>query len=316
MRRFPQVDHTACRPCTGSAHRSNTIPASGNLRSIVYMLGSVVFFSCMDAVMKLMTSHYPPVQVAALRGLSALPLVCLYVVWRGEAGRLLQVRWPLHLLRGALGVAMLSLFAFGLKNLPMSEAYTLFFIAPLLITLLSVPVLKEKVQALHWVAIAVGMLGVVVALRPDQGAFFTWGAVAVLAAAGCYAVSAVTGRVLSRTDSSAAMVFWMTVLLSMGATALAAKGWVPVRREDLWTIVLLAGTGFVGQICITEAFRHGQASVVAPFEYSALACGVALDWLLWHTLPDGATLAGAAIIVASGLYLVRHERRVTAALPP
>jgi drug/metabolite transporter (DMT)-like permease len=268
----------------------------------------------MDAVMKVLTEHYPPVQVAALRGLSGLPLVCLYVVLRGEAGRLLQVRWPLHLLRGVLGVAMLSLFAFGLKNLPMSEAYTLFFIAPLLITILSGPVLGEKVRALHWVAIAVGMVGVVVALRPDQDAFFTWGALAVLAAACCYAVSAVTGRVLSRTDSSSAMVFWLTVLLSIGATALASRVWVPVRHGDLWAIALLASSGFIAQICITEAFRHGQASVVAPFEYSALACGVTLDWLLWHTLPDGGTLAGAAIIVASGLYLVRHERRTAAAL--
>ncbi|WP_255358112.1 DMT family transporter [Pseudorhodoferax sp. Leaf267] len=286
--------------------------STNNRRGILAMLGAVSFFAWMDAVMKLLAAHYPAVQVAALRGLAGLPLVCLYVWWRGEAGRVLQVRWPLHLLRGGLGVAMLTLFAHGLQTLPMAAAYTLFFIAPILITLLSVPVLHERVRPAHWLAIGVGMAGVLVALRPDGDALMSWGALSVLAAAGCYAVSAIAGRLLTRTDSSASLVFWMTVLVATGATALAADGWVPLRAEHGWTIVALAVTGFIGQLCITEAFRHGQAAVVAPFEYAALAWAVALDWLLWRALPDGATLAGAAIIVASGLYLVRLERRAPA----
>ncbi len=273
------------------------------------MLAATAFFSCMDAVMKLLAATYPPMQVAALRGLSALPLVGVYVWWRGETTRtLLRVRWSLHLLRGALGITMLTLFATGLRSLPLAEAYTLFFIAPLLITMLSIPVLKERVPPLHWIAIALGMVGVVVALRPDQSAFQSWGALAVLAAAGCYAVSAIAGRVLSRSDSSASLVFWMTLQLSIGAGVLAAAHWVPLRAADGLLIAALAITGFLGQICITEAFRQGQASVVAPFEYTALAWGIGFDWLLWQALPDGMTLLGGAIIVCSGLYLVRKER--------
>lgn len=285
------------------------ITAHDNRRGILAMLAAVSFFAWMDAVMKLLAAHYPAVQVAALRGLAGLPLVCLYLWWRGEAGRVLQVRWPLHLLRGVLGVAMLSLFAYGLRTLPMAVAYTLFFVGPILIALLSVPVLKERVRPTHWVALAAGMAGVLVALRPDQDALLSWGALAVLASALCYAVSAITGRVLTRTDSSASLVFWMTILVALGAGALAARGWVPLQAEHGWTIVALAVTGFIGQLCITEAFRHGQASVVAPFEYAALAWAVGLDWLLWQALPDAATLLGAAIIVASGLFLVQHERR-------
>ena len=254
---------------------------TGNLRSIVAMLLAVGFFSLMDTVLKLLVGVYPPMQVAALRGLCALPLVLVFVAWRGEGRTLLQVRWPLHLMRGVIGVAMLTLFTFGLRTLPLAEASTLFVIAPLLITAVSVPVLKEKVRAVHWLAIAVGMVGVVVALRPSADAFFTWGALAVLGAAACYAVSAIAGRLLSRTDSSASLVFWSMVMIAVGAGVLALPDWVAVRREHLGLLLALAVTGFLGQIAITEAFRHGQASAVAPFEYSALAWGMALDWVLW-----------------------------------
>jgi drug/metabolite transporter (DMT)-like permease len=291
------------------------VPASGNLRSIVFMLGAVCFFSLMDAVMKFLAGTYPPMQVAALRGLSALPFVLVYVAWLGAGRSLLRVRWPLHLLRGALSIAMLSLFAFSLRELPLAEAYTIFFVAPLLITLLSIPVLKERVRLSHWAAIVAGMAGVLVALRPSHEGFFTLGALAVLGAAACYAASAIAGRLLSRTDASVTLVFWTTVALALGAGLLAAPQWVPVARAD-WSLVLaLAVTGFIGQVCITEAFRHGQAAVVAPFEYTALAWGVGLDWVLWRTFPDAWTWAGGAIIVASGLYLVRRER-VKAAVAP
>ena len=281
----------------------------GNLRSILAMLVAVGFFSLMDAVMKTLSGHYPAMQVAALRGLSALPLVCAYVLWRRQTGSLLHCRWGLHLLRGALGVAMLSLFAWSLKELGLAEAYTIFFVAPLLITVLSIPLLRERVSAVHWAAIGVGMVGVVVALRPDQSHFFSAGGLAVLAAAACYSVSAIAGRILSRTDSSVSLVFWMTVLMSIGAGVLAWPNRVPVPPADWGLILALAITGFGGQLAITEAFRHGQASAVAPFEYTALAWGIALDWGLWQILPDGYTLLGGAIIIGSGLYLVHLERR-------
>jgi len=210
---------------------------------------------------------------------------------------------------------MLSLFTLGVRELPLSAAYTLFFISPLLITMLSVPVLKERVPAAHWGAIAVGFIGVLIALRPSgddlQSGFVTVGGLATLGAALCYAVAAVTGRLASRTDSSESMVLWMMVLMSLGAGALAWPDWVAIERSDAPLLLALAITGFCGQLAITEAFRHGQASAVAPFEYSALAWGLGLDWLIWQTLPASHTWWGAAIIVGSGLYLVRREKRIT-----
>ena len=288
---------------------------SANVRGILAMVAAVGCFSLMDALLKTLSGSYPAMQVASLRGLAALPLVVVYVVWRGQVRSLLKVRWPLHLLRGVINITMLTLFAFALRELGLAEAYTLFFIAPLLITALSTVVLGEKVRGAHWVAIVLGLVGVVVALRPSQDALFSIGALAVLGAAAAYAVSAIAGRLLTRTDSSASLVFWTTTLLALGASALAWPQWVAVNA-DHWPLVAALGfTGFLGQLAITEAFRHGQASVVAPFADTALAWGMGLDWVLWHTVPGATTLMGGAIIIGSGLYLVRTER-TQAVLPP
>lgn len=279
-----------------------------NVRGIVAMLIAVGFFSLMDAGLKHLSAHYPAMQVAAIRGLSSLPLVLLWVAASGTVATLWKVRWPLHLLRGALSIVMLSAFAYALKRMPLTGAYALFFVAPLLITALSVPLLGEKVGPRRWSAIAVGLVGVLVVLRPSGDGVLGWAGLAVLVAATAYALSAIMVRVLHRTDSSQSMVFWMLVMTGFGAAALAWPAWQPLQGADGWTIVGVGLSGFLGQVAITEAFRSGQASVVAPFEYSALAWALGLDWLVWQVLPDGMTLAGAGIIVASGLYLLRRER--------
>ena len=278
-----------------------------NLRSNYAMLAAAGMFSLMDTAMKLLSETYPAMQVTALRALSSLPLVCLYLLYRGAFKNVLKVRWPLHVLRGVLGILMITLFAYGLKRLSLAEAYSLFFIAPLLITALSVFILKERVDLARWCAIVVGLGGVLVVLRPEGGDFLSLAGLAVLAAAACYAVSAITGRILSRTDASESMVFWLMIMMAAGGVALCWHDWVAIRREDWLLLAGLSVSGFLGQLAITEAFRSGKASSVAPFEYSALAWGMSLDWLLWRTLPDQYTLIGAAIIIASGIYLVRKE---------
>ncbi|MYM39003.1 DMT family transporter [Duganella qianjiadongensis] len=271
------------------------------------MLVSVAMFSLMDTAMKVLSAHYPATQVTAMRALSSLPLLCGYMLVRGAFRGITRVRWPVHVLRSVLGVIMLTSFAYGLKELSLAQAYTLFFIAPTLITALSVWVLKERVGLGQWVAIVVGLLGVLVVLRPEGSGFISLGGLAVLGAAICYALAAIVSRVLARTDSNEAMMFWYLLMMAGGGLAMSLSHWVPLRAEDGWVLLALALSGFFGQLAITRAFSSGQASVVAPFEYSALAWGVAIDWLLWQVLPDGYTLLGATIIIASGIYLVRRE---------
>ena len=287
-----------------------------HLRSVYAMLLAIAMFSLMDTVMKLLAAHYPAMQIAALRGLTSLPLVLAYVGWRGGFGSVFKVRWPLHILRGVLGIAMLSLFAFALKKLSLAEAYTIFFIAPALITALSVVFLKEVVDAARWSAIGVGLVGVIIVLRPTGAGMLTLGGLAVLGAAACYAVSAIAVRILGRTDSGDNMILWLMLMMSVGASALAAPGWLAIRASDVMLLLAMAVTGFIGQIAITEAFNKGEASKIAPLEYTALAWGVLLDWLLWQSLPDRYTLIGAAIIIASGVYLIRSEHQHASAEHP
>ncbi len=287
------------------------MPATPDLqprRAALLMLVSVAPFALMDAGLKTLSAHYPPFQVAAMRGLSSLPLVLGWALASAGAGALLRVRWPLHLVRGVLGIVMMASFVYALKRLPLSTAYSIFFVAPLLITALSVPILGEHVGPRRWTAIAVGLLGVLVVLRPTGEGVLTLAGLAVLVAAFGYAVSAILVRVLARTDSTQATTFWLLALMALGAGLLAWPGWVPLRGEHAAIIAGIGIAGALGQYTITEAFRSGEASLVAPLEYSALVWGVLLDLSLWGVLPDGLTWLGAAIIVGSGLYLIRRER--------
>jgi drug/metabolite transporter (DMT)-like permease len=287
-----------------------------NAGAIGIMLASVAAFSLMDAGLKRLAGHYPALQVATLRGLASLPPILLWIATTSGFATVLRVRWPLHLLRGGLSVMMIGCFAFGLRDLSLSTAYTLFFVAPLLVTALSVPLLGERVEWQRWLAILVGLLGTLVVLRPSTRGMMTLAGFGVLAAAAGYAGSAIAVRVLSRTDSTQSMVFWMLVMLSLGAGLLAAPDWQPIRREDFGVIGAIGVCGSIGQYAITRAFSMASPSVVAPFEYFALLWGMGLDWVFWRAWPDAWTFVGAAIIVASGLYLIHRERSPTVVMTP
>ncbi|HSR65666.1 MAG TPA: DMT family transporter [Xanthomonadaceae bacterium] len=278
------------------------------LRAMATMLVAVATFSLMDAGLKALAAHYPPFEVAALRGAASLPWVLGWVLSSAGLRSLRPVQWWLHLLRAAMGIAMMAAFVYALRTLPLANAYSIFFVAPLLITALSGPLLGERVGPRRWLAIAIGLAGVLVLLRPSGDGLLSAAALAVLLAALMYAVSAITVRWLARTDSNQAMVVWLLALMALGAGVLAWPHWVPLRTEHLWLVAGVGVAGAVGQYAITDAFRRGEASLLAPLEYTALVWGVLLDLSLWHTLPDGTTWLGAAIIVASGLYLLRRER--------
>lgn len=279
-----------------------------NLRGITLMVAAVGLLACMDAGLKQLSAHYPPLQVTALRSLASWPLVAAWAFWTVGARSLLRVRWGMHLFRGVVGIATLTAFVTGVRALPLTTAYTLFFVAPLLITAMSGLILRERIGAHRWAAILAGFAGVLVALRPTGEGALTWAGLAILAAALGYAVSVVTVRVLGRTDSTQSMVFWVLTMMTIAALALAAPHWVAIATEHWLLIAAVGVVGAFGQYALTEAFARGEASVVAPFEYTALAWGLGFDLAFWGVLPDAMTWAGATIIVASGVYLMRRER--------
>ena len=287
------------------AHSASDHPTKG----IFCMLLAVGMFCAMDACMKQLTQHYGPMQIASLRAFFAWPLIVVWLITTNRVQHLLNSRWSLHLLRAVLGIVMLSAFVYAIQTLSLSDAYAIFFAAPLLITAMSVWFLGEHVQLRQWVAIGIGMLAVIFMLKPEGDQLLSLGALAALVSALCYAISAITVRVLSRTDNSGNMVFWLMTMIGVGAGALAYPDWVALSSDHLWLFALMGLSGAVGQVFITEAFRLAPASVIAPFEYTALVWGLGFDILLWQLYPDLSLLIGAGVIMASGLYLWAQERR-------
>lgn len=229
---------------------------------MAFMLIAVSTLALMDGCLKALSGHYGALQVATIRSISAMPFVLGWVALTIGFRPLLNVRFPLHLLRGAIGIMMLTFFTWALRRLALVEAYSIFFVAPILITTFAALILREKVDARRWLAIGIGFTTVLVMLRPTGEGAMTLAGLAVLISAFGYALSAITVRVLHRTDSSQSMVFWVMTLQGLGAAALSFADWQPILRSD---------------------------------------------WLVWRTTPALSTLIGSAVLIVSGVYLLRRE---------
>ncbi len=258
--------------------------------------------------MKMLSSSYPTLQVTMLRGAASLPFVLVWVLATAGPRSIVPVRWGLHLLRGVLGMAMIGCFVYALRTLSLSTAYTIYFVAPLLVAALSVPLLGEYVGPRRWVAIGIGLVGVLVVLRPGVDGFISFPGLMVLLAATAYAIAAVTVSLLTRTDTPQSMVVWFLLIMAVGAGLLAWPQWQPLQWKHAALIAGMGLAGALGQIALTRAFQLGQASMIAPLEYTGLVWVIGWDVLLWQKLPDRWTWIGASIIVASGLYLLHRER--------
>ncbi len=280
------------------------------------MLTAGLLFAIMDAAIKWIADSYTPFQVAVLRSAAAMPPVLLWIILRGKLPTLLHIHWPLHLVRGVIGLGVMCCFIYGVARMPLSTAYAIVFAAPLMITALAVPLLGEKVGPRRWTAILVGLGGVIVVLRPGVAGVATLPGLVLLASALFYALAAITVRKLAQRDSPEAMVFWFLLLLGLFAGAIAAFDWRPVQRAHYPAVAVIGVTGAMAQVALTHAFRLGEASQIAPLEYAGLLWVVLLDFFIWHALPDGMTWLGAAIIVGSGLYLIHRDSLVAASVRP
>jgi drug/metabolite transporter (DMT)-like permease len=280
----------------------------GRVRAITLMIASVAAFSLMDGLLKFLAGRYPPMQVAALRGAASLPFTVLPLLLARRMRDLVPRRWPMHLLRAALYVVTLVGFIYAIRALSLANAYAVFLSAPLLVAALSAPLLKEQVSWRHWIAILLGLAGVLVMLRPSASGMASLGALAAFVGACAYALNAIAVRVLTRTDTTVSVVFWTISLMTVLAAVLAAPGWVPIQPAHWKLLVALGLLAATAQYLFTEAFRSAPPAVVAPFEYTSLLWGIAIDRLVWQVLPSARVCLGGSIVIASGLYLIWRER--------
>jgi drug/metabolite transporter (DMT)-like permease len=277
----------------------------------MYMVAAVFVFSIMDSLMKRLSAHYGPLQISCLRCISSWLFLLLPITWQRSWVTLRPSNPLLHLFRAVLGIAMLGSFVIAVHRLSLAQTYSLFLAAPLLMTALSVPVLGEKVTGKRWLAIIVGLSGVLVILQPwGNGSFSVIAASAGAVATICYSLSALTVRTLGRGNSSMSMVFWYLLLVSIGSGVLAIGEWRPVPVSDWGWLIGIGLTGALGQMWLTDAFRRAPPSVVGPFEYTAILWAFAIDWIFWSASPSLSLVIGACVVIASGIVVILDERRL------
>lgn len=284
---------------------------SAALRGAAFMLGAVAFFAALDTLLKVLAQYYSPLQVGALRGAASLPFILAPLLWRGSFAELKPTRPAMHLARGLLGVGMTTGWVYGVQALSLADAYAIFLVSPVLVTAFAVPLLHERVGWRRWMAVGAGLAGALYMLKPSGSNLASLGALATFGAAVCYALNAIAVRVLTRSETTSSVVFSMMLQMAVYMTLLALPTWRAVQPEH---IALIAGVGFVGAVAqhlMTEAFRSASPSIVAPFEYTALIWGVAIDWLIWQVLPGARVYIGGTIVVAAGLYIIWREHRAS-----
>jgi len=284
-------------------------------RGVLAMFIAVAAFSFMDALLKLFAAHYDPAQITFLRAISSLPFILLPLWWQGRLGELRPVRPGLHLVRAVLGIVMLFTFIAALRDAPLASVYSIYMGAPLLIAAFAAWFLGERVGLGCWLAILVGLVGVLVILQPRPEGIPPAAGLAAILSALCYAAAVLVARVLTRTDPTAAVVFWFLALMAVFSLGFALPGWTTILAAH-WPLIIATGAfGAVGQHYITVAFKHAPAAVVAPVEYTALIWGLGIDRVFWSVSPDQTMLLGAALVILAGLYVAWRERHPAAATP-
>jgi drug/metabolite transporter (DMT)-like permease len=278
------------------------------LRSLLLMALGILLITANDAATKHLVQTYPVGQVIGLRQaatlLVLLPYVMLFCRW--SQLRMVDVRGQLA--RGLLFIAGSALIVWSLAELPLATAITMLFLSPVFMALLAVPMLRERVGHHRWVAVIGGFAGVLIILRPG-GAAFEWALLLPLAAAAVNGLRDVLTRRMSRSESSVSILFWSNIILMAGGFATLPLGWQAVdTAAALW--ILAAGVfNGTAHFCMIEALRTGEASMLAPIRYTALLWAALFGFLFWGEVPDAWLWAGAAVVVASSLYMIRHERR-------
>ena len=261
----------------------------------------------LDLCAKALLVDYPLPQFVFLRSLAGLTIFLFFARYFGGVGTLATSRWRWHLLRTLLASGAMFGFFFGLSRMPLVDVLTLGFTAPLMVTALAVPLLGEEVGWRRWTAVMVGFAGVLLILRPGAG-LIAPDSLAVLGAALCYALLAITARYLGKTESSFSLSVYVIIgPLVISGIVLLGQEWVAPDALGWFLFTLAGACSVVAWIGIIGGYRRASPAILAPFEYTALVGGAIAGYLIWDEVPTIWVIAGATVIVASGLYVVYRE---------
>jgi drug/metabolite transporter (DMT)-like permease len=278
---------------------------------VLLMIAGLALYPLSDAFIKHLMGTYTVHQTTFLRAITRLAPLLVATFFQGGPRRVLATRHPgRHAIRLSVNLAYTLSFMYAVSLGSLTEVYTLGYTSPFFLILLSAFMLKETISYDRWAAVGIGMVGVVVALRPGEGVF-QWAAMLVLVGTFLGALNKILMRRLAETEHSLAIAIYPNLVMVLCTLPFVYSTWqsMPLTHWGLFAIV--GGVTALGQYCIAQALRYTQASTLAPIDYSSFFWVVALDFFWWERTPDLATLTGAAIIVGSNLFILYRTRRET-----
>ncbi|MGL4405498.1 MAG: DMT family transporter [Notoacmeibacter sp.] len=287
------------------------------LRGIALKLCSVIAFTMMAALIKA-AGRVPPGEIVFFRSFFAIFPILAYLMATGTLIGAFKASDPFgHIWRGFIGVCAMAFGFYAITRLPLPEVTALGFASPLFVVLLSAVFLKEQVRFYRWSAVLVGLLGVIVISWPRLTVFGealsteeTYGALATICGAFLAAIAMLIVRRLVRTEQTQTIVLFFSISASLFALLTLPFGWVALDANQVLFLVTAGMIGGIAQIFLTESYRHAEASVLAPFEYSAILLAILIGYFVFSETPTAYTIIGSAIVVGAGIYIIWRERKL------
>ena len=273
----------------------------------------------MFAFIKATADQVPAGEAVFFRSLFAMPVLIAWLAMRSEFPGNLKANDPIgHVWRGLMGTCAMASGFMAIGLLPLPEVVAIGYAAPLLVTMLAAMFLGEKIRLVRFSALLLGMFGVMLVLSPRltvldtevASKLETVGALAALLGAMFSALAQVFARKLVATETTGSIVFYFSLMSSCLALLTLPFGWIVPDGTQLFMLITAGLLGGVGQILLTESYRHAEVAVIAPFEYCSIILAVAVGYFIFDELPTGIMLAGVALIVLAGIIIIERERRL------
>ncbi|MCK6449299.1 MAG: DMT family transporter [Alphaproteobacteria bacterium] len=294
-------------PAPGGAPSGDSV-----VRGVLWAVFAVFLFSVMGALVKWSSAGYAITQLAFFRSTFALLPILPLLLADGRASFERPTWLGGIVLRGVIGVAGMVMVFYGVANLPLADSVAISFTVPLWVTALAAPFLGERVGGRGWIAVAAGFLGVMI-IAPPTGRSDLVPALVCLAGNGLIGCTLILLRRLGRHHRTAAIVFYHTVALIIGTACLAPLDWRTPEAGDWPFLVALGVLGGSAHLVLTQAYRLAPAPTVAAIDYTAIFWGVLFGYAIWGERPGANLVLGAAVVIASGLYIVRRRQPAPAA---
>ncbi|WP_170370331.1 DMT family transporter [Ruegeria arenilitoris] len=284
--------------------------------AVTLKLSALFLFTAMSALVKALSADFPPGQMVFFRSLFAVPVIVAWLISRGELAQGFVVRKPMgHFWRGVLGTTAMGLTFTGLSLLPLPEVTAIGYATPIFTLILAALLLGERIRLIRIGAVAIGLLGVLIMIWPrlgsaDLGTGATIGALCVLGATVARGFVQIHIRQLVQVDHPAAIVFYFSMTATLLSALTVFWGWTMPTLNQLLILITMGLIGGVAQILVTSSYRFGQASMLAPYDYTSMLFAIFIGYVWFDELPTLTILLGAALVIAGNAVVIWREHQL------